>query len=124
MRRLTTLIRLAVPLLLLAALQFQVPAAQSSECTEGQYKTETVGPVCGCEDGLSTPKERYQCIGGQWEYLSSFCAAPFCRDEGGGGGGDTGGGGGATCCWWHTTCRINSNGECEYVPTYCGQWGC
>ncbi len=77
MRRST--IRLAVALLLFAAVfQIQVPAAQSSQCTEGQFKNVTVGPTCGCEDGMSTPKERYQCIGGEWVYLFSFCGAPFC----------------------------------------------
>lgn len=49
-------------------------------CTEGTYKTVVVGPTCGCEDGTSTPKERYQCIGGVWEFLYSFCGGPFCPD--------------------------------------------
>ena len=47
-------------------------------CTEGSFRTLTVGPTCGCEDGTSTPKERQKCINGQWEYYSSFCGAPFC----------------------------------------------
>lgn len=47
-------------------------------CTEGSFRTITVGPTCGCEDGGSTPKERQQCVNGQWEYYSSFCGAPFC----------------------------------------------
>jgi hypothetical protein len=49
------------------------------ECTDGQFKTVTVGPTCGCEDGMSTPKDRYQCVGGQWEYQFSFCGGPFCH---------------------------------------------
>ena len=47
-------------------------------CTEGAIQNVTTGPTCSCEDGLSTPKDRYQCIGGQWEYQFSFCGAPFC----------------------------------------------
>lgn len=46
-------------------------------CTEGTIRTET-GPTCGCEDGMSTPKDRYKCIGGEWVYQFSFCGAPFC----------------------------------------------
>jgi hypothetical protein len=49
-------------------------------CTEGAIKIVNVGPTCGCEDGLSTPKERYKCIGGEWVYQSSFCGAPFCHE--------------------------------------------
>ena len=78
MRRSTALIRLAFTGLLLAAV-FQVPAAQSAECTEGTFKTVTVGPTCGCDDGMTTPKDRYQCIGGQWVYQYSFCGGPFCH---------------------------------------------
>ncbi len=47
-------------------------------CTEGQIKNVTTGPTCGCEDGTSTPKDRYKCIGGEWVYQFSFCGAPFC----------------------------------------------
>ena len=47
-------------------------------CTEGSFKTVNVGPTCGCEDGTSTPKDRYKCIGGEWVYQFSFCGAPFC----------------------------------------------
>ena len=80
MKRSKVLIRLAIALLLLAAVfQIQVLAAQAAECTEGQFKTVTVGPTCGCEDGMSTPKERYQCIGGEWVYQFSFCGGPFCH---------------------------------------------
>ena len=50
----------------------------SAVCTEGSFMTITVGPTCGCEDGGSTPKERYKCIGGEWVFQSSFCGAPFC----------------------------------------------
>jgi len=80
MKRSTALVRLAVVVLLLAAVfQVQVPAAQSAECIEGQFKTVFVGPVCGCDDGMTTPKDRYKCIGGQWVYQYSFCAGPFCQ---------------------------------------------
>jgi hypothetical protein len=80
MKKSTALVRIAAALLLLVAVfQIQVPAAQSAECIEGQFKTVTVGPICGCEDGMTTPKERYQCINGQWEYLYSFCGGPFCQ---------------------------------------------
>lgn len=66
---------------------FQVPAARSSECTDGQFKTVVTGPICSCDDGMTTPKDRYECIGGVWEYQYSFCGGPFCHGEGGGGGG-------------------------------------
>ena len=50
------------------------------ECLEGQIKIVT-GPTCSCPPNyLSTPKDRYECIGGQWVYQSSFCGAPFCRE--------------------------------------------
>jgi hypothetical protein len=48
-------------------------------CTDGQFKNVTVGPICGCEDGMTTPKDHYQCIGGQWVYQYSFCGGPFCH---------------------------------------------
>jgi hypothetical protein len=48
-------------------------------CTEGQFKTVIVGPTCGCPDGMSTPRDRYQCIGGEWVYQSSSCGGPFCQ---------------------------------------------
>jgi hypothetical protein len=38
----------------------------------------TTGPNCSCEDGRSTPKDTYQCIGGEWVYQFSICSAPFC----------------------------------------------
>jgi len=85
MKRSTTLIRLAMTLLLLAAV-FQVPAAQSSECTDGQIKNVTTGPMCSCANGTMTPKDRYSCVGGMWEYQYSFCAGPFCQGDPGGGG--------------------------------------
>jgi hypothetical protein len=47
-------------------------------CTEGQSKTVIAGPTCGCEGGLSTLRDHYQCIGGEWVYQSSYCGAPFC----------------------------------------------
>ena len=83
MRRLTALIRLTVVMLLFAAVfQVQVRAAQASVCTEGQFKNVVTGPICSC-GGTSTPKDRYQCIGGVWEYQYSFCAGPFCQEGGG-----------------------------------------
>jgi hypothetical protein len=79
MRRSKAPVRLAVVLLLLAAIfQIQVPAAQSAECTDGQIKT-VIGPYCSCDDGLSTPRYRYECIGGEWVYQSSSCGGPFCQ---------------------------------------------
>jgi hypothetical protein len=85
MKRSTALIRLTVVLLLLAAVfQVQVPAAQASVCTEGLFKSEVTGPICSSCGGTSTPRDRYQCIGGVWEYQYSFCGWPFCRVEGGG----------------------------------------
>ena len=98
MRKSTALIRLAGALLLSAAV-YQVPAVQSSECIEGRVKQVIVGPYCSCENGTKTPKERYQCINGQWEYQYSFCGGPFCQ-------GDPGGGG----------CDASTLGSCPYEP--------
>ena len=53
--------------------------ACSAECTEGQFKI-VFGSTCGCPDGLSTERDRYQCIGGQWVFQSTSCGAPFCHD--------------------------------------------
>jgi hypothetical protein len=58
---------------------YYCPSCGTPECTEGSFKTVTVGPTCGCEDGMSTPKDRYQCVNGQWEYQYSFCGSPFCQ---------------------------------------------
>jgi len=86
MKRLTALTRLTVAMLLLAAVfQVQARTAQASVCTEGQLKIVVSGPTCSC-GGTRTPKDLYQCIGGVWEYQSSFCGGPFCQDGGGGGG--------------------------------------
>ena len=101
MRRTTALIRLALAALLVVAV-FQVPAAQSSECVEGRFKSETVGPMCSCDAGRKTPKDRYQCINGQWEYLYTFCGGPFCQ-------GDPGAG----------DCSAQTPGSCPYGG---GQW--
>lgn len=46
-------------------------------CTNGSLRNVT-GPTCSCEDGQSTPKDRYECVNGLWEYQFSFCGAPFC----------------------------------------------
>ena len=48
-------------------------------CTDGTFRTVTTGPICGCADGMTTPKDRYQCMSGLWEYQSSFCGGPFCH---------------------------------------------
>ena len=47
-------------------------------CTDGTFRTVTTGATCSCEDGQSTPKDRYQCVNGLWEYQFSFCGGPFC----------------------------------------------
>ena len=47
-------------------------------CTDGHIRNVTTGPNCSCEDGGSTPKDRYKCINGTWEYQFSFCGGPFC----------------------------------------------
>ena len=47
-------------------------------CTDGHIRNVTTGPNCSCEDGASTPKDRYKCINGLWEYQFSFCGGPFC----------------------------------------------
>jgi hypothetical protein len=54
------------------------PATCTEPCTEGAIKNVTTGPNCSCEDGMSTPKDRYKCIGGTWVYQFSFCGGPFC----------------------------------------------
>jgi len=46
-------------------------------CTSG-FRNVTTGPNCSCEDGASTPKDRYQCVNGLWVYQYSFCGSPFC----------------------------------------------
>ena len=112
MRKAKTLVRLVFAVALLAtAFQVQVPAAQSTECIEGRYKLVTTGPICSC-GGTKTPKDLYQCINGQWEYLESLCGGPFCQGSGGGGGGG---------------CTAETNGSCPYdyaewgltCPAYC-----
>jgi hypothetical protein len=52
--------------------------ACTSECTNGQTKI-VPGPMCGCEDGMSTPKDHYLCVDGQWEYQNTTCGGPFCH---------------------------------------------
>lgn len=47
-------------------------------CTSGSIRNVSTGPTCSCNDGQSTPKDRYQCVNGLWEYQFSFCGAPFC----------------------------------------------
>ena len=46
-------------------------------CTNGTFRNVNAGPSCSCEDG-GTPKARYQCIDGNWEWESAFCGPPFC----------------------------------------------
>lgn len=48
-------------------------------CTDGQIKTVIVGPNCSCEGGQKTPRDRYLCVNGEWEYQYSFCGGPFCQ---------------------------------------------
>jgi hypothetical protein len=48
-------------------------------CTDGAIRNVTTGPTCGCDDGKTTPKDRYQCVDGVWEYQFSFCGGPFCQ---------------------------------------------
>ena len=120
MKRGTALIRFALALLLLAAV-FNAPAAQATECIDGQWKFVILGPRCGCPDGMSTPRDYYQCFNGEWEFTASGCGGPFCN-----GGGDDGGttGGGGTCCYWNTSCYVDSNGVYTCTPTTCASWGC
>lgn len=51
-------------------------------CSEGTFKNVATGPSCSCEveggSARGTPKDRYQCINGQWEYQFSSCGGPFC----------------------------------------------
>lgn len=47
-------------------------------CTSGTFRNVTTGPICSCEDGQTTPKDRYNCINGLWVYQYSFCGGPFC----------------------------------------------
>jgi len=48
-------------------------------CTNGAIRNVTTGPTCSCEDGQTTPKDRYQCVNGLWVYQFSFCGGPFCH---------------------------------------------
>jgi len=47
-------------------------------CTDGTFRNVTTGPICSCEDGQTTPKDRYECINGLWVFQYSFCGGPFC----------------------------------------------
>jgi hypothetical protein len=51
----------------------------ASCCTSGQIRFHFTGPNCSCDEGRKTPKDRYQCVDGVWEYQSSSCGAPFCQ---------------------------------------------
>jgi hypothetical protein len=88
MKKLKPLIRLAMTLLLLAAV-FQVPPAQSTVCTNGGTKNVITGTYCSCPSGTRTPNDRYACVNGAWVYQYSFCGGPYCQ---GGTGGDGDGG--------------------------------
>ena len=48
-------------------------------CTDGQIKLVSTGPICSCPDGMTSPKDRYKCIGGEWVYQESICGGPFCH---------------------------------------------
>jgi hypothetical protein len=47
-------------------------------CTSGTIRNVNAGPICSCDGGQTTPKDRYECINGLWEYQFSFCGGPFC----------------------------------------------
>ena len=47
-------------------------------CTNGAIRNVTTGPICSCEEPGTTPKDRYLCVDGTWEYQYSFCGGPFC----------------------------------------------
>jgi hypothetical protein len=47
-------------------------------CTNGTIRNVTAGSICSCADGQTTPKDRYECVNGLWEYQFSFCGGPFC----------------------------------------------
>lgn len=47
-------------------------------CTNGQFRSVVTGPNCSCEEPGTTPRDRYQCVDGNWEYQYSFCGGPFC----------------------------------------------
>ena len=48
-------------------------------CTNGQIRNVSTGPNCSCPDGKTSPKDRYLCVNGEWEYQYSFCGGPFCQ---------------------------------------------
>lgn len=43
-------------------------------CNDGQIMWQPTG---GCCNDL-TEKDKYKCVGGQWEYQGTFCKIPFC----------------------------------------------
>jgi hypothetical protein len=47
-------------------------------CTNGQTRSVIAGPTCSCEEPGTTPRDRYLCVNGNWEYQYSFCGGPFC----------------------------------------------
>lgn len=55
----------------------QAPIYCPACCTSG-IRNVTTGDICSCPDGQSTPKDRYQCVNGLWQYQFSFCGGPFC----------------------------------------------
>jgi hypothetical protein len=44
-------------------------------CTDGQLMFQPTGSCC---DGGLTEKDKYQCINGQWEYVTTVCKLPIC----------------------------------------------
>jgi hypothetical protein len=48
-------------------------------CTSGTFRSVITGPYCSCADGQTTPRDRYECIDGLWEYQYSYCGGPFCQ---------------------------------------------
>jgi hypothetical protein len=54
------------------------PISCATCCTDGTFRSVSSGDICGCPDGQSTPRDRYQCVNGLWVYQTTICGAPFC----------------------------------------------
>ena len=48
-------------------------------CTSGTFRTVPTGPNCSCPDGKTSPKDKYQCVNGLWQFQVSVCSGPFCQ---------------------------------------------
>ena len=44
-------------------------------CTDGTIKIVSGGPACSCPNGGS-PRDRYLCVDGEWEYQFTTCGIP------------------------------------------------